>query len=223
MHIVEIPGTKYIALGDDLNLTPQAIEAKTIKLETHIAALDCVMALSNKDHVLDIGAYIGDTALIFLDHTKYVSCFEPQDDAFFCLNHNSPDSHNYKVAVGDGSLVVRNQDAMNGNLGTRTVQKSDEGEPSIRLDDMMFFPPPTFLKLDTEGTEPMVLDGAKKLIAAYKPKMLIEVYPEMMARQGFVVDDIYNRLREMGYGYSPAIGNQEEPRWDLLATYTRAT
>lgn len=220
MNIVEIPGTPYIALGDDLNLTPKAIERRTIVLEDHLANCEMVKSLGPFDHVLDIGAFIGDTALIFLQHTRFVTCFEPQDDAFFCLRYNSPLSANFKAAIGDGRAVVRMQDALDGNPGTRTVHEdAEKGEPSLRLDDLSFHPPPTFLKIDVEGFEPAVIAGGTNMIMRYHPRMLIEVYPAMLERHGFTVDGLYAVLKSLGYEWTEVIGNSSEPRWDIGAVW----
>jgi TfoX/Sxy family transcriptional regulator of competence genes len=44
--------------------------------------------------------------------------------------------------------------------------------------------PPTFIKIDTEGGEAAVIEGAKNVIMQHRPKMLVSLYhrPEDMFR-----------------------------------------
>ncbi len=37
------------------------------------------------------------------------------------------------------------------------------------------FPPPSFIKIDVEGAEQTVLEGARKLLEQFRPKLYIEV------------------------------------------------
>lgn len=218
MSVVSIPGTPFIALADDKNLTPKAIAEGTIKLETYIAKCSAVQELGPHDLVLDVGAFIGDTALIFLDHTDRVMAFEPQPDAFHCLLHNSPTSINFNVAVGNGYDRVNLQnDPMDGNLGTRTVKKDDWGLKTLALDELEL-QDVALIKIDVEGCEAFVLEGALKTINQSKPKLLIEIYPEMLAKHGSTKEDIYAILDSLNYDHRAVIGNETEPRWDELCT-----
>jgi FkbM family methyltransferase len=48
--------------------------------------------------------------------------------------------------------------------------------PSLTLDTLLdYFSPPTFLKIDVEGAEALVLKGARKMLAEIRPKIYIEV------------------------------------------------
>lgn len=48
--------------------------------------------------------------------------------------------------------------------------------PTIRLDDLEYRTPVDFVKIDTEGSEIQVLDGAMKLLLAHKPTMQVEIH-----------------------------------------------
>ena len=215
MNIVRIPHTRFIALGDDQNLTPKAIARKTIKLEDHVWALPVLRTLKRDDLVIDVGAFIGDTALIFLEFTDKVIAFEPQEDAYFCLCYNSPKSLNLNIAVGAGQKVVCQQDPMDGNLGTRTVKEGDDGEIAMALDSFKLHEV-ALIKIDAEGFEYQVLLGAIETIQRCRPKLVIEVYPEMLAKHSATKEDIYQILADVGYVHEVVIGNESEPRWDIL-------
>lgn len=51
--------------------------------------------------------------------------------------------------------------------------------PSLALDQLLgFCNPPDFIKIDVEGAELLVLDGAKKVLSEVRPKVFIEVNSE---------------------------------------------
>lgn len=225
IHLVTLPGTPYVYLANDANMARWAKERGTVAIENEIAALPEVRALGPFDVVLDVGAFIGDTALIFCQTGARVIGFEPQVDAYTAAVLNTriyPNVKIHNMAVGNGERVWANQDEMNGNLGTRTVGPAarDGGLTTFRLDDysMLFESrPPTFIKIDVEGFEASVIAGAMELLKRDKPTLLIEIYPELLARQGKNLGDIVNPLCAIGYtNITEAIGNHTEPRWDIL-------
>lgn len=221
-NFVSVPGTKYVFLRGDANMAKHALARGTILIDDEMAALPEVQALGPDDFVLDVGAFIGDTALLFAKNGATVVGYEPQDDAFQAARYNTKDCENiilYDYPVGTGGRVMLNQDGINGNLGTRTVRPAlDEiGTRSVVLDAWANYQRTvTFVKIDVEGFEPSVIAGALELFKRDKPTLLIEVYPEMLKRQGFEVNDIYGPLQKLGYTITEAIGNSTEPRWDIL-------
>jgi len=225
VRLVTVPGTPYVRLEQDENMKRVVEQQGTIVCERHIAALPEVRALGPNDLVLDVGAFIGDTAIIFADRGAKVYAFEPQVDAFCAALINCRGRSNITVlntAVGNGEPVMPNQDPIAGNLGTRTVRRDHAGPIAIRLSDL---PLPlfgvTFIKIDVEGFEPAVINGAMELIAINRPILLIEIYPELLARQGWTATDVTAPLLELGYTIREAIGNSTEPRWDILCTPPR--
>lgn len=214
-----------IALTDDQNLTPQALKYGTICLEHSIANLPEVKSLKSPDVVIDVGAFIGDTALIFSENGAEVYAFEPQEDAFFCMEYNTFNNSTNIVAineaVGNGDQISVNQDPLDGNSGTRTIKPDQNGRKSIRLDDYFAkFSAIDLIKIDCEGYEPSVIQGAKNIINKHKPIIICEVYPDMLARAGFSKADIYNPLTELGYKIVTSIGEEDSARWDITATFS---
>lgn len=222
IDLVTIPGTHYVALAGDKNLTPKAVAARTIMLETEVANLPEVRALGPEDVVLDVGAFIGDTALIFAANGALVHAFEAQTDAYFAALWNTKHEEHvllYHSAVGNGERVAINQDAIAGNLGTRTVARVEKGTTAQRLDDLAVNTWPTFIKIDVEGFEPSVIAGARGLLIVHKPTVLVEIYPELLARNGWTPADVTEPLKALGYQLREAIGNSSEPRWDVIAIH----
>ena len=215
---------EMIALTDDQNLTPEAIKHGTICLEHSIADLPEVKSLVCGDVVIDVGAFIGDTALIFGKNGADVYAFEPQEDAYFCMEYNTKEYPNITIenfAVGNGDPVSTNQDALDGNPGTRTVKLDSGGKSSIRIDDYFAtYPAVDLIKIDCEGYEPPVIQGAKEIIKKYKPIIICEVYPNMLAKAGFSKADIYDTLKELGYSIVTCVGEEDSVRWDITATFS---
>jgi FkbM family methyltransferase len=220
--LTPLPGTPYVYLTDDANMAKWAPIRGTICIEHEIAALPEVKALGPNDVVIDVGAFIGDTALIFGQNGARVFAYEPQVDAYCAALVNTVarrNVHVFRCAIGGGEMVRQNQDPIAGTLGTRTVHMGD-GEQSWALDALFpsYFPWVNFIKIDVEGFEPSVILGALKLLARCKPTLLVEVYPEMLARQGYTENDITEPLLSLGYTIKECIGNRSEPRWDIMCT-----
>ncbi len=219
VRLVTVPGTPYVRLDKDENMRRVVAEQGTIICERHIAALPEVQALHCGDLVLDVGAFIGDTALIFAQRGATVYAFEPQIDAYCAALINcrrSPLITVVNAAVGNGELVLLNEDPMAGNSGTRTVRKDRAGFVALKLSGQGFTRRVTFIKIDVEGFEPAVVAGAIELIKRDWPILLIEIYPALLGRQGWTGADVTVPLHKLGYTTREAIGNHTEPRWDIL-------
>lgn len=220
-NFVSVPGTNYVFLRGDTNMAKHALAKGTILIDDEMAVLPEVMALGPDDFVLDVGAFIGDTALLFAKNGATVWGWEAQRDARMAAYHNTDGNERIEIfgePVGNGEKVRNNEDGIGGNLGTRTVRRSETGVTTFRLDDIpkQTLRPVTFVKIDVEGFEPSVIAGGLELFKRDKPTLLIEVYPEMLKRQGYEANDIYRPLLELGYVIKEAIGNRSEPRWDIL-------
>lgn len=219
VRLVSVPGTPFVRLAQDENMRRASAETGTIICETSIAELSEVKDLGPMDIVLDIGAFIGDTALIFASRGASVYAFEPQFDAFCAALINcrhKPFIHVINAAVGNGERVSTAEDPINDNSGTRTVRSDHNGREAVRLSEESFGRRVTFIKIDVEGFEPSVVAGAIELIKRDWPILLIEIYPFMLARHGFTPSDVTDRLQVLGYTIREAIGNSTEARWDVI-------
>lgn len=214
--VIEV-GDKW-CLKEDTNLTPQAQEKGTIQLETYVkeVAKDYVKSGSQ---VVDAGAFIGDTALDFQEMGAQVFAFEPQPDAFACLEHNCPEAKCYNAAVGDGTRVLCAPETLDGagNLGTRQLDPSDRGAESLILDHVTF-ENLSFVKIDVEGFEYRAIKGMSMTLQDHAPTVLCEIFPAMMARYGDHPKRLYRFMEALGYSRKVVIGKETEPRYDVLFT-----
>jgi FkbM family methyltransferase len=141
--------------------------------------------------VLDVGANIGNHTVFYAIWTRArrVYCFEPNPAARTILLDNvrtnrledRVDSRYAEYAVGQEDTVafIRHEDR--NNLGATSLSLVSS-EPEIarravcrRLDGLVFEGKISFMKIDVEGWEMMVLAGAMELIRAHRPTISIEI------------------------------------------------
>jgi FkbM family methyltransferase len=61
--------------------------------------------------------------------------------------------------------------------------------------------PPTFLKIDVEGAELLVLQGAMQTLNASRPAMLIEIFAPWEKAFGYTPAAVFSLLMKMGYEF----------------------
>ncbi len=138
--------------------------------------------LKKDDLVLDVGANIGNHAVFFAGVTGCkVVAFEPNPDASALLktniSNNELDDRIDVVEVGIGAKKGKAYLAkVEGNLGATSLELGRRGHVEIRTLDSIDLPgPPRLLKIDVEGMELDVLQGARKTLTAHKPTICCEV------------------------------------------------
>lgn len=140
------------------------------------------------DTVIEIGANIG-------THTQYFSkavgnegkvfAYEPQRVVFqtLCANmalNSITNVYTYQVALGNENktiLIPPINYNLKGNYGGISVNSFNKGEPveQKKLDYFIdYFDSVKFIKVDVEGMEKDVLQGAIKIIDKYKPILYVE-------------------------------------------------
>lgn len=142
--------------------------------------------------ILDVGAYIGDSALILSNYTtKKVYAFEPFKDGFdeliqnISLNNNktitpvnlgiSDKNGKDKLYFGDGLSISTNDPETSLSKGACTKIIEIENvtiDTYVKKHNLDV----GIIKIDAEGAEPKVLQGAKETIVRQKPILLISIY-----------------------------------------------
>ena len=127
--------------------------------------------------VIDVGANYGDSAIWWSVVKKSkVIAFEPLKEVYDVLKENvelnnaNVDLHN--VALGDGNTVSGFCD---GNMFISGQTNNQIAFESMALDDFNL-QRADILKIDVEGFEMSVLNGAKKTIEIHRPKIIIETH-----------------------------------------------
>jgi FkbM family methyltransferase len=137
----------------------------------------------------DIGANIGQSTRVLSDGFLIVMAFEPCEESFRILEEEMPrnvETVNMAVSdvTGEVTLTVTDAHIQTGQL--TTGEGLQWGTPigevtvmSITVDDIANAsknPLPSFIKIDTEGHEVMVLRGAQEVLSTAMPEVLVEVH-----------------------------------------------
>lgn len=151
--------------------------------------------------VCDVGACIGDHAELYRElvgQTGTVHCFEPNPESFECLEYNMRKHENvilHNTALGSQDStcsIIKSHNlgacrvSEGGSINVTTLDKAVDWE---RLD---------FLKIDAEGCEPLILQGAISTIRKFKPVMLIEVNKWVLEPR-FSKDGLLKQITNFGY------------------------
>ncbi len=78
------------------------------------------------------------------------------------------------------------------------------------MDDYRYLNP-TFLKIDVEGFELQVLQGAKAILST-RPKLEIEVHAELLHQYGASVDDLFRLIDMKSYKAWVQWKDDQEPQ-----------
>ena len=154
---------------------------------------------------LDIGAHTGmwtrRLAEVFID----VIAFEPNAETFACLQANVghlPNVTLVNAALGDEECLVSiDRSYGESNTGGYFVQKDAEGDVRMTtLDRYLNMPPKlvSFIKIDVEGAEPLVVRGGAETIKASRPTIIMELKKGFVERFSEPPRAAYNALVQMG-------------------------
>ena len=134
---------------------------------------------------LDCGAYIGSHAITMAELGKEVHLFEPQPLIYNCLlntkkekNINNWYLNNFALSnIDNGSVGFSSNNDGDARLtrNTRRNWKYSFNVKTMKLDSLEL-KKIHFMKIDVEGSEFELLEGAKNTIIKYKPIIVIEVF-----------------------------------------------
>jgi len=171
---------------------------------------------------LDIGANKGVYSYALLRHCRRVHAFEPNPKLFRVLDrwaHGKAELHPIALSdvTGEADLLVPKWPKGYSNQGASLSAAKVRGEHGVvrvrtaRLDDMDIRDV-GFMKIDVEGAEMAVLDGARETIARDRPVMLIEIEA---AHTGRPLPDMIAEVEGYGYRGKALIGDDLVPLADI--------
>lgn len=151
-----------------------------LKAETNPEESWNLLNLKDGERYLDLGAYTGDTVLEFIGRA-------PRYDRIIAVE---PDFKNYRksmanlkdyanIEVINGCIDEREGERrflMDGGRKSAALSKGGISVPAMTVDGILQGDKITYIKMDVEGMERAAILGARKTIAACKPKMLISAY-----------------------------------------------
>jgi FkbM family methyltransferase len=204
---VDIGGNKYVIASDDdyLEHIRNGFEPEMVKLFKVLAA--------NSETILDIGANIGCTAILFGELSKNVYAFEPSPTTFAYLEKNISNSGRNNVfpknlglgaEPGESTLTFAPSNRSGGFVSNQTqasaghtvekivIRQLDEVVNSLDLQAI------DFIKIDVEGFEGHVLRGAKKTLSSNRPVVVLELNHWCLnAFQRTSIPDFFDLLRSI--------------------------
>lgn len=154
---------------------------------------------------LDIGANIGNHSLFFSDYYKKVLSFEPNFTTFQLLSINSKIVNNvecFNYGISSTDNVANFEINMQNIGGGRVISEKNTSEKKVnlrRLDSLSYINMNNIklIKIDVEGHEYEVLQGAAETIKKQKPLIIFEQH---------ISDFVNNRSKAIelikSYGYN---------------------
>jgi|TARA_B110001454_G_C12698186_1_gene425384 FkbM family methyltransferase len=169
---------------------------------------------------IDIGVYRGVYSYHLLKYSKFVYAFEANRLLFEKLTNGFKKYSNIKLenlAISSSSgkdtlkIPLRNENIKHSDyeelyqLGTATIHQDNDLNNQkfhtievnkINLDSYNFNHRIGFIKIDVEGHELEIINGARALISKYKPNMMLEIEQR---HTGLNNIKIINEVKKLGY------------------------
>jgi FkbM family methyltransferase len=204
----------------------QAIIKKGIYDENAIYYIEKILQAMPDSICLDIGANIGNHALVMSKFCKMVYCFEPQQEALVLLNKTKAINqlNNLKifpVALSDKDeelVFYKNKEGHGGSSTFVADLKAHHcvtenlicviGDDLLQNNDIHKI---DFIKIDVEGFEPHVLKGLEKSILKSRPIIMME-WNNKTTKQQFAENDLFNNLFQQ-YEIKAIANNHHKYYW----------
>jgi FkbM family methyltransferase len=162
--------------------------------------------------ILDVGANIGNHSLYFSKISKKVFSYEPNPNTYELLKFNTrnvPNINIYNIGISNKN-EKKFLNESNFNIGDSSIVSSIEKQDikkdditlheinSFKLDDLQDFSNEeiSMIKIDVEGHELEVMDGAKNIIKKNKPLLIFEHNIEINKEQTLKINEF---LKQQDY------------------------
>lgn len=152
---------------------------------------------------VDAGAHVGLITRRLAEKFSAVHAFEPNPFNFECLQANTRHLKNvvlHQKALGDRDAAAGIEAGPTGNSGNRQMTDGATGS-KVRVIplDLLDLGSLGLLKIDVQGYELFVLDGARDTIGRHAPVVLVECEPEgKLLRQFAKADAPAEFMKAMG-------------------------
>ena len=177
----------------------------------------CLPWIRRWRRAVDVGAHVGFWSIQMIARFERVAAFEPHAVFRECWERNIAKREAddlYACALSDriGGCDLAYDPADSG--GTHVATDADGKIPMLRL-DQFGFTDVDFLKIDCEGYEHRVLDGARKTLSLCKPCVIVEQKPHKLGPNfGIEGTPACDLLREMGAHCREVISGDYIFAWD---------
>jgi FkbM family methyltransferase len=138
-----------------------------------VAAMDFV---KRRRCALDVGMHVGLWSMHLAKLFQRVVGFEPVPEHIECLRKNMQGFNNYEVhncALGSERCMARLK-LLPESTGSATIEHADDGVVQVVSLDSFEFEFVDFIKIDVEGYEKFVIQGAEATIKKHRPVLIVE-------------------------------------------------
>jgi FkbM family methyltransferase len=189
--------------------------------------------LRTGDNFVDVGAHVGYFTILAseLVGSGKVVAFEPEESNYDSLMVNIEENGYqnttaFQACVGDrdGEVdLILNLDNDGGhsifdprthpfNTRTKKSEQIKQTVPIVKLDTVIGFVPKA-IKIDVEGCEMMVLQGAKEILMKHSPVIIMEINTYSLGEAGTSPGEMQDFLESFGYiGFTLSNGERVELR-----------
>jgi FkbM family methyltransferase len=185
--------------------------------------------------VIDVGAAVGDTALLLLERCstaiKRLDCVEGDTKFAQDLRYNLASDgrvHIHEAMLSGSAGLIRSL-VRSQHPGTASAHGSDLKD-AITLDDLLSDVVPDVIKVDTDGYDGPILSGAARLLRESTPCVIFEWHPKLCNLVGTDPVQAFDVLREAGYdrfvfftkyGQFSHFGNEHLGKLEMLCTTSK--
>lgn len=174
---------------------------------------------TNKRTAIDIGAHIGHFTWILAQQFDHTLAFEPNQENATCL-WNNINSRNHILRKGEITIYVQalynevkkynnvNPTINNKNSGASMLEFNDNGEFETKTLDSYNVTDVDLIKIDCQGTDLQVIEGAKQTIEATHPLLLLET-----VNNGEYEQQLVEYIKKLDYEPMCQYGKQELYGW----------
>jgi len=181
--------------------------------EPHV--IRCLAALLRPgDTFVDVGAHIGFFSLIassLVGSSGKVYAFEADSTLFQTLHSNASECPWLVVSLRavwnvSGSVAFSNPQQAGESGWGKVASVRNEGHiesvEAVSLDEWhesVGSPAIRLIKVDAEGSEPFILEGARRIISNIRPFLIIELNDQLLREVGRPIEIVADMLRDQGY------------------------
>lgn len=172
-------GEKHLQVWMSQNGVPKRNGFPTYQYHKYEAAMKWV---GKKRTAIDVGAFVGQWSRVMSMDFERVVAFEPVLDYRDCWNINMESVDNAEmigIALGNMSGDVRLMNYTEGSYGDTRIMDADDngdlvGTADMRPLDSFHIDRVDLIKIDCEGYEKQVIEGAMLTLERNKPVVIIE-------------------------------------------------
>lgn len=178
--------------------------------EPHITQF-LIYELKSDSIFVDVGSNYGYHSIFASKLCEKIYSFEPQEIMFelqkeSILDNNFSNIELKKIALGNENKKVKltsfESSNVNVNVGEVSVIINDEDEENdivmMKMDDVINNKVDV-IKIDVQGFEKFVLDGAKTTISNYKPHLVVEFENHQLGKFGYNSEELFKYIKDLDY------------------------